>query len=83
MRFFMAMERKILYRFVYAAALFLVGAIGFDMLGGAEASRHGTNTIYYSLLYTIEESLEMFGLIYLFSILLHLIKERKILLQID
>ena len=60
------------------ASIFCTGAIGFDILGGYEADLNGDDTIKYCILYTIEESLEMFGLIYLSSILLGLLEGIKI-----
>ena len=74
-RFFWHMERKIFWRFVLAAVIFLSGAVGFELLGAREASLYGTDTPLYSLLYTIEESLEMFGVIYLISLLLTLLDQ--------
>jgi hypothetical protein len=68
--FFLQMESKVRFSFILSAIIFLTGAIGFDILGANEASLHGEETLTYCLLYTIEESLEMFGLIYLVRILL-------------
>lgn len=80
-RFFWKMKRKIFWKFVLAAAIFLSGAIGFELLGAYESSQHGTDTPLYSLLYTIEESLEMFGLIYLISLLLTLLENATVQLE--
>ena len=76
--FFLQMNKKILYSFILCAFMFCTGAIGFDILGGYEADLNGNDTIKYCILYTIEESLEMFGLIYLSSILLGLLEGIKI-----
>ena len=73
-RFFLAMEKKIFYSFILSAIIFLTGAIGFDILGANEASIHSEETLLYCIYYTIEESLEMFGLVYLISILLGLLE---------
>lgn len=51
------------FRFLAAAALYLAGAIGFEMIGGSYAKTHGINNLTYSLITTVEESLEMTGLI--------------------
>ena len=75
LRFFLKMERKIFWSFVAAAVIFLTGALGFDILGANESSLHGTATVTYSVFYTIEESLEMFGVIYLIHILLGLLDQ--------
>jgi hypothetical protein len=74
-RFFLRMDKKVFYAFMLSAFVFLSGAVGFELLGAKEASLHGTDTILYCTLYTIEESLEMFGVIYLISILLNLLKD--------
>jgi len=78
LRFFLKMERKVFWSFMKSAAIFLTGAIGFELLGANEASLHGSDTMLYCYYYTIEESLEMFGVIYLIGILLKLLDGNKI-----
>lgn len=56
-------------RLLLAAALYLGGCIGMEMLNGAYAELHGTNYVY-TFLATIEEGLEMGGLIALTHTLL-------------
>lgn len=46
-----------------SAFVFLSGAIGMEMLGGAEAEAGGIETLRYRMLATIEESLEYAGLL--------------------
>jgi len=53
-----------------SAFLFLSGAIGMEMLGGAEAEAGGIATLRYRVLATIEESLEYAGLLLFFLFLL-------------
>lgn len=77
-RFFWRMESKVFWSFMGAAAIFLSGAIGFELLGANESSLHSTETVLYSTYYTIEESLEMFGVIYLISILLNLLGGKSV-----
>jgi len=77
-RFFLKMEKKLFWSFMKAAAIFLTGAIGFELLGAKEASLHGSDTMLYCYYYTIEESLEMFGVIYLISILLKLLEKETL-----
>jgi hypothetical protein len=53
-------------RLARAAGIFLAGAVGFEMLGGAYEEAFGTRTdLAYGLLVAAEESLEMTGLIIL------------------
>ena len=78
MRFFWKMESKVFWSFMGAAVMFLSGAIGFELLGANESSIHSTDTILYSVYYTIEETLEMFGVIYLIWILLNLLENKTL-----
>ena len=78
LRFFLKMERKLFWSFMKAATIFLSGAIGFELLGANEASLHGSDTMLYCYYYTIEESLEMFGVIFLINILLTLLEDKRI-----
>jgi len=72
-RFFIRMERDIFWSFMLAAFIFMSGAVGLELMGAKEASLHGSDTMLYCFYYTIEESLEMFGVIYLIHILLELL----------
>lgn len=78
LRFFLKMERKVFWSFMGAAVIYLGGAIGFELLGANESSQHGTETVLYSVLYTIEESLEMYGVIFLIYILLGLLADKTV-----
>ena len=70
-RFFMRLDQGLRWRMILSAGLFLSGAILIELLGAKEADLHGTDTIRYSVLSTIEESLEMAGLIVFLHTLLH------------
>ena len=60
-------------RFVTAGVIFLVGALGIEMLGAREADLHGHSTVTYCVLFTIEEMLEMLGIIlFIYALLTHL-----------
>ncbi|HHE06105.1 MAG TPA: hypothetical protein ENK90_03195 [Epsilonproteobacteria bacterium] len=80
-RFFLNMERKVFFSFMKAAIIFLSGALGFELLGANEASLHGADSLLYCTYYTIEESLEMFGVIYLIHILLGLLNHTEITIE--
>ena len=59
-------------RFLLAGGIYLVGALGVEMLGGLRAARHGTLDWPYALIVTTEEGLEMAGLIvFIRALLLH------------
>jgi len=75
-RFIFHLPHKTTVLFILSAIIFLTGAAGFDMLGGREAELHGYYSITYSVLYTIEEFLEMSGVVLLIYALLDYIEQR-------
>lgn len=59
--------------FVLAFAVYVGGAIGFEMLGGRWVESHGFHNLTYRLITTVEESLEMFGvIIFIWALLVYL-----------
>jgi hypothetical protein len=63
-------------RFVMAGVIYLVGVLGIEMLGAREADLHDTYTVLYSVLYTLEEMLEMLGIvIFIYALLSHITEE--------
>ena len=65
-------------RFVVAGLIFLTGALGIEMLGAQEAELHGYYTVTYGVLYSLEEMLEMLGIIlFIYALLSHLAKETE------
>ncbi|MGB5685406.1 MAG: hypothetical protein WBM35_06330 [Candidatus Electrothrix sp.] len=75
-RFILRLPRKTTVLLILSAIIFLTGAAGFDMLGGREAELHGYYSITYTVLYTIEEFLEMSGVVLLIYTLLDYIEQR-------
>ena len=49
--------------FIIAAIIYITGLIGIEMLGGQYHELHGRENLTYSMISTLEESLEMLGLI--------------------
>ena len=69
-RFWLNLPSKTRIAFLIAAVLYLGGAIGFELIDGGYAETHGTDNPIYIILTTIEESLEMFGVVYFIRALL-------------
>lgn len=69
---------------VLAATLYLGGAIGMELIGGRYADVHGMDNLTYSMAATVEESLEMAGVIIFIYALLHYIADnyREIRIQL-
>jgi hypothetical protein len=63
LRFLANLPAKTRFAFLAAAALFLGGAIGMELVGGWYAESHGLNTLTYATITTVEEGLEMAGAI--------------------
>ena len=60
--------------FIAAAALYIGGAMGVEMLGGYVASTTGQKNVSYVIVITIEESLEMLGIVVFIHALISYIK---------
>jgi len=75
-RFILRLPHKTTVLLILSAIIFLSGAAGLDMLGGREAELHGCYTVTYVVLFTIEEFLEMIGVVLLIYTLLDYIEQR-------
>jgi hypothetical protein len=64
-RFFFRLPLRFRWRFGVAAAVFLFGAVGMEMAGGRVAEVDGFKTPFYIFLSTLEETLEMVGILLL------------------
>jgi hypothetical protein len=63
LKFFLHLPQTTKSVVLLAATLFIGGAIGFELIGGQYASLHGRKNLTYSMLATVEESMEMAGVI--------------------
>ncbi len=73
LRFWWNLPRRTRWIFLLAAGLYLLGSIGFEMLGGRYAEFRSTTNLTYSLITLFEESLEMAGIIlFIWGLLIHL-----------
>jgi hypothetical protein len=62
-KFVLRLPPKTRRAFLRAAAIFLGGTIGVEMLGGHVAEAHGARNAGYAFLTTVEEGLEMAGIL--------------------
>jgi hypothetical protein len=63
LRFLLHLPATTRLRFLMAATIFIGGAIGVELIGSSHAELHGYENWTYSMIATLEESLEMAGLI--------------------
>jgi hypothetical protein len=65
-KFVFALPPKTRLTFILAGSLFIFGAVGLEIISAREADLHSSETVYYSVLYTLEELCEMIAIV-LFS----------------
>ena len=61
-KFLFNLPKEILILFIVSGLIFVIGAIGFEMIGSKIKDDQGVNNLYYIITYTIEETLEMIGI---------------------
>ncbi|MBA5763113.1 hypothetical protein H2O73_12195 [Vibrio sp. 404] len=77
-KFLLKLPKKTMALFVLSGSIFVIGAIGFEMLGGGQAETLGIDNTLYFIFYTCEEFLEMLGIaIFLYSLLLYITTDAK------
>ena len=75
-RFLCALPPKIKRLFLASGFIFVLGAIGFEMLCGWQAELFGKKAHLYIIFYTCEELLEMIGVaVFLYSLTLYIVSE--------
>ena len=70
LRFFFHLPRKTKILFALAAGLYVGGAIGFELIGAGYVSQYGKQNMTYIIIASIEESMEVAGLLILIYALL-------------
>lgn len=78
LRFLLRLPAKTKRVFLTAATLYIGGAIGVELIGGSWAELHGKRNLMYSMIATVEESLEMMGVIvFIWALLAYIADEYK------
>jgi hypothetical protein len=70
LQFWLHLPAKTRSAFLVAAIVYISGVIGFEMIGGYYAELYGKENLIYNFFVTIEESLEMIGIVLFFESLL-------------
>lgn len=83
LRFLLNLPVRTRNLFIFSGLVFVSGAIGVEMFSGLQADRFGEETLNYSLIVTIEEFLEMLGVVVLIRALLEYIEQNLAKLQIQ
>ncbi len=78
LKFLLYLPAKTRLNFLIGAILYIGGAIGIEMIGGFYASLYGTYNLTYSMIVTVEESLEMAGsIIFIWALLEYIADKHK------
>lgn len=72
-RFLQSLPTATRRQLLFAGATFIAGAIGVEMLSGAQADQYGEENFGYAMIVTVEEFLEMLGIAILIKALLEYI----------
>jgi len=62
-RFFFRLPRSVRWGWVIAAAVYLGGAVGVELLDGYYAEAVGTDNLVYRMIAVVSEAMEMFGVV--------------------
>jgi hypothetical protein len=73
-KFILSLPKKIKILFIAAGSIFLFGSLGMEAIGGFRADQVGTSNFLYSMIVTLEESLEMIGILVFIYALMQYIK---------
>jgi hypothetical protein len=65
LRFVLALPLGLRRSMITAGVIYIAGAVGMELVGGVYASTNGFRTLPYALITTVEEVLEMLGIVLL------------------
>ncbi|MBM82381.1 MAG: hypothetical protein CMJ78_17585 [Planctomycetaceae bacterium] len=75
LRFVLHLPKLTRNQVIISGAMFVFGAIGIEMLSGVQADQFGEETFAYSVIITLEESLEMIGIaVFTLAVYTHIAK---------
>ncbi|MGB3468287.1 MAG: hypothetical protein WBA74_23580 [Cyclobacteriaceae bacterium] len=75
-KFLIGLPRKTIKLFILSGSIFVIGAIGIEMIGGRHEDLYGIENAQYAIYYTIEEFLEMGGIaLFIYAILSYMVDE--------
>ncbi len=72
-RFLADLTKRIRNLFLLSGAIYVTGAVGFEILGGRHVEVYGEENLIFTLFYTCEEVLEMLGIVlFIYTLLLYI-----------
>ena len=75
-KFLLGLPKNIMLLFILSGGVFISGAMGVESFGGRHYEIYGNANITYAIFYTIEEFLEMLGIVlFIYTLLTYIVKE--------
>jgi hypothetical protein len=75
-KFLFKLPKRIMVLFLISGFIFVLGAIGFELIGGRYQGLYGSENILYSIITTCEELLEMLGIaIFIYTLLTYMVNQ--------
>lgn len=75
-KFLLSLSKRIRILFILSGAIYVIGAMGMEMPGGWYSHNYGEHNLVYSLIYTLEELLEMVGIsVFIYTLLTYMASE--------
>lgn len=76
LRFLLGLPKNIMMLFIVSGGVFIAGAMGVESFGGRHYEVYGNANITYALFYTLEEFLEMLGIVlFIYTLLTYIASE--------
>ena len=80
LKFLLNLPNNYAFWFIGSGAIFVSGAIGFEMLGANETDKLNGSALVYSIYYSCEELLEMLGIaVFIYALLRYMSDDLKII----
>ncbi|GJM34833.1 MAG: hypothetical protein DHS20C18_38340 [Saprospiraceae bacterium] len=80
LRFLLQLPRRAMWLFIISGAIYVVGALGFESLGGWYIEVHGEENVLYAIIYTLEELFEILGIsLFIYTLLSYAVDEFLVL----
>lgn len=77
LKFFFALPAKFRWGFFMAGFIYISGALGMELIGGFYAEQEGLVNVRYALITTVEETLEIIGILLLIKYLFLYLQDRS------
>jgi len=78
LNFLLKLPKYIMMSFLLSGGIYVLGAVGFEMLGGWQDELYGDKGLLYSIFYTCEEFLEMLGVaVFIYALLKYILNQKQ------